>query len=322
MIQVSRLTKTFTTYTRNQTFRDVVKSLFRREEKQVHAVHDISFKIAQGEIVGFLGPNGAGKSTTLKMLCGVLHPTSGEVKVLDYVPWKQRKKYVGHIGAVFGQKTQLMWDVPPLDAFYLNKEVYQIPTETFERNLADMTELLQVHDVIRKPTRQLSLGERMKCEFMMAMLHDPGIVFLDEPTIGLDMIAKEKIRDFIMEMNQKKQVTFILTTHDMDDIAHLAKRVIIINHGQIVYDDSFESLSKHLGGKKLVTVSTRQPLPSLDREGVKIIKAISEYSVQLELNTEELELNAFISYVNGESVINDMTIEEPPIEQVIKELYQ
>ena len=192
LINVENLTKIYKSYERGNTFKEAVKSLFIRKPIYVHALKNISFSIQPGELVGFLGPNGAGKSTTLKILTGILYPTSGNVEIMGYTPWKHRKKYVAKIGAVFGQKSQLLWDIPPLDAFYLNKAIYSIPERNFKRTMNNLVELLDLKDLIRKPTRLLSLGERMKCEFVMAMLHQPEIVFLDEPTIGLDVIAQRQ----------------------------------------------------------------------------------------------------------------------------------
>jgi ABC-2 type transport system ATP-binding protein len=253
------------------------------------------------------------------MLSGILHPTSGEVNVMGFTPWKDRKKYVSHIGAVFGQKSQLLWDIPPLDAFQLNKAIYSIPEIKFKNTLDEMVEMLNVEHIIRKPTRQLSLGERMKCEFIMAMIHKPEIVFLDEPTIGLDVIAKDKIREFIQEQN-RQGVTFILTTHDLDDVEHLAKRVIVINHGEVVFDDSINLLRSHLGQKKVIKLATRKSLAGLDLKGIKVTNTISDCSVELELDISILELNQFINHINP-YIINDLSIEELPIESVIKELY-
>src|SRR3989304_383996 len=201
MIEVKNLKRNYKTYQRGSTFTETLKGLFYRKEFIIEALKGISFSLERGELAALIGPNGAGKSTTLKILSGILFPTSGEVKVLNYVPWKDRKKYVYNIGAVFGQKSQLIWDIPPVDSFAMNKAIYDIPDAKFNKNLARLTEILNVQEVIRKPTRLLSLGERMKCEFIMAMLHDPQVVFLDEPTIGLDVIAKDNIRKFILEMN-------------------------------------------------------------------------------------------------------------------------
>lgn len=320
IIKVENLTKTYKSYERGNTFKEAVYSLFVRKAKFVEALKGISFNIEKGELVGFLGPNGAGKSTTLKVLTGILFPTDGKVDIMGYTPWKDRKKYVANIGAVFGQKSQLLWDIPPVDAFYLNKSIYTIPDSTFKKTLDYMVELLSVQDLIKKPTRLLSLGERMKCEFIMAMLHKPEIVFLDEPTIGLDVIAKDKIREFILEMN-KEGVTFILTTHDLGDVERLAKRVIVINHGETVFDNSIDALRSHLGTKKVVSISTHEPLPSLEVPGVLVKNKMSEYDAELELDVSIMELNKFIDYINKNSTISDMSVQELPIEGVIKDLY-
>jgi ABC-2 type transport system ATP-binding protein len=320
IIQAKNLEKTYTTYERGNRFRETIKSLFLRKPKLVRALKGISFTVNPGELVSFLGPNGAGKSTTLKILTGVLYPTSGEVDALGFVPWKQRRKYVAHIGAVFGQKSQLIWDIPPLDAFHLNKAIYSIPHQEFDRTLAELVEMLNIGEVIKRPTRQLSLGERMKCEFVMAMLHGPQIVFLDEPTIGLDLIAKERIREFIREMN-RKGVTFILTTHDLDDVEQLAKRVIVINYGEIVFDDSMDILRRHFGARKVVRISTQKPLPELVEPGITITNTISRHDMELELDVSVMEVNHFIEMVNRQSIIKDLAIQELPIERVIKELY-
>ncbi len=321
LITVENLTKVYQSYERGSTFREACKSLFIRKPIYVHALKEICFQIQAGELVGFLGPNGAGKSTTLKILTGILYPSSGKVNIMGYTPWKHRKKYVAKIGAVFGQKSQLLWDIPPLDAFYLNKAIYSIPERDFKRTMNDLVELLSLEDLIRKPTRLLSLGERMKCEFVMAMLHKPEIVFLDEPTIGLDVIAKDKIREFILEMN-RNGVTFILTTHDLGDVEHLARRVIVVNHGEIVFDNSIDTLRSHLGVKKIIAVSTARPLPDLAMQGINVTNRISDFKAELELDLSAYELNKFIDMLNRTSIISDLSIQEPPIENVIKELYQ
>lgn len=320
MIKVEKLTKTYTSYERGGTLREALKSLIIRKKKIVEALKGVSFEIGEGELIGFLGPNGAGKSTTLKILTGILYPTSGSVEVMGYVPWKDRRKYVANIGAVFGQKSQLLFDIPPLDSFYLNQSIYNIPDQVFKKTMNEMVEMLELESIVRKPTRQLSLGERMKCEFIMAMLHKPKIVFLDEPTIGLDVIAKEKIREFILEQN-KRGTTFILTTHDLEDVEHLAKRVIVVNHGEIVFDNTMDKLRTHLGDKKTVHVTTRKKLPSLDQPGIFIRKQLSDRDVELELDLSVLKLNEFIKKLNEESIINDMSIDSLEIENIIKDLY-
>ncbi|WP_088105531.1 ABC transporter ATP-binding protein [Halalkalibacter urbisdiaboli] len=321
VIQVRSLEKTYSTYERGSSFIDTITSLFNRKKIVVQAVKGIDFDIKKGEIVGFLGPNGAGKSTTIKMLTGVLHPSAGIVEILGYSPWKQRKKYVKNIGAVFGQKSQLLWDTPPLDAFYMNKAIYDLKDEPFQETLNELVELLEVENIIRKPTRQLSLGERMKCEFIMAMLHRPSVVFLDEPTIGLDMIAKEKIRQFILEMN-KRGVTFLLTTHDLSDVEQLASRVIVINHGEIVFDQSFQVLRNFLGAKKIVVLRTQYPLKWSNINGIKILKQKSDVEAEIELDMEHLPMKDFIRVINERFTILDMSMDSVPIEEVIKELYQ
>ena len=321
IINVENLCKTYVTYKRGHTFWETVKSIFKRKKILVEALKSISFSIEKGELLGLLGPNGAGKSTTIKILTGILYPTAGRVESYGYVPWKQRKKYVAHIGAVFGQKSQLVWDIPPLDSFYMNKAIYDIRTADYNKRLDKMVAMLNAGEIIKKPTRQLSLGERMRCEFIMAMLHNPKIVFLDEPTIGLDVIAKEQIRMFIKEMNAQG-VTFILTTHDMDDVEHLARRVIVINHGEIVFDGQMDALKNYLGTKKIVRLATHEKLPALKKSGVEHIRMLSEYEAELELDLARIELNKFIKTINEKNTIRDISIHEPPIETVIKKLYE
>lgn len=320
IIEVAELKKTYIHYERGGSFFEAVKSIFSRKALPVEALKGISFTIEPGELVGFLGPNGAGKSTTIKILTGVLYPSSGRVKVAGYVPWRDRVKYVAGIGAVFGQKSQLIWDIPPVDAFLMNKAIYRIPEKQYRVTLDMLVSLLEVERHIKTPTRQLSLGERMRCEFIMAMLHRPQIIFLDEPTIGLDVVAKEKIRNFIREMNDQG-VTFILTTHDLDDVERLAKRVILINRGQIIFDNTIGALRGYLGKKKFVTVYTAKPLVTAAFPGMKIINPLSEYQMEMELDMEAVELNTFIRHIDEKYEIKDLTIEEPPIENILKSLY-
>lgn len=321
IIRIEDLVKTYKTYERGSTFFDTLKSLFIRKSIDITALKGITLGVGEGELLGFLGPNGAGKSTTLKILTGVLFPTSGRADVMGFTPWKQRKAYVANIGAVFGQKSQLIWDIPPMDSFEMNKAIYGISSGDFKLRLDEMVEMLDLRNIIRKPTRQLSLGERMKCEFIMAMLHGPKIVFLDEPTIGLDVIAKEKIRDFIREQNNKG-VTFILTTHDLGDVEELAKRVVVVNNGEIVFDDTVDALKKFSGVKKRVSLTVKKELPDMsDIPGVLLTSRTSPYIAELELDMLKIELNLFIQSVNEKYIISDMIMSDPPIESVIKELY-
>lgn len=321
IISVNNLTKNYETYKRGSGFSETVKSFFKREKVIVNAVNDISFNVEEGEIVGILGPNGAGKSTTIKMLTGTLYPTSGDITVMDYVPHKDRISYVNHIGAVFGQKSQLVWDIPPIDSFNMNKAIYSIADKDYNERLTMLTELFELKDITNKPTRVLSLGERMKCEFIMAMLHRPKIVFLDEPTIGLDVIAKQRIRQFIKEMN-KNGTTFILTTHDLEDVEQLAQKVIIINHGQKVFDDTLQSLQLNLGAKKIVQLTLVKPVNNINLEGVKIIEKKSELEYTLEVNIEKNSISSFIRSLTELCEFSDISIKELPMEKIITEIYE
>ena len=323
IISVENLSKEYTTYKRGESFGSTLKSLFFREKIIVQAVNSISFDIQPGEIVGLLGENGAGKSTTIKMLTGVLFPTAGQVSVLDYKPYTQRKKYVQHIGAVFGQKSQLIWDIPPLDSFALNKAIYCIPEDFYRQRLDAMLDLLHIREIVEKPTRVLSLGERMKCEFVMAMLHDPKVVFLDEPTIGVDIVAKEAIRSFIRSMNEQG-VTFILTTHDLEDVERLAHRVIVISSGKIVFDDSLAELRHYLGEKKtvhIVTKGTLPPLGDLLGDGVSLVETSGDKEAVLEVDNAILPMDVFIGRLASFGELQDLAIKEMAIEEIIKAIY-
>lgn len=320
IIKVQNLVKTYKTYKRGSGFKESLKSFFRRETVTVNAVDDISFEIGQGTICGILGPNGAGKSTTIKMLCGALFPTSGQINVLGYSPARDRAKYVRKIGAVFGQRSQLIWDIPPVDSFAMNKAIYGISDEDYHRRLGEMTELFDVGEVIHKPTRVLSLGERMKCEFIMAMLHGPEIVFLDEPTIGLDVIAKNKIREVISKMNRNR-TTFILTTHDLEDVEQLADNVIIINHGKKVFDDTLSSLKSALGSKKIINLTLAKPYSGSEINGVEIIGRNSELDVSLEVDTEQQEITDFLKSLTDHVDFKDISVKELPMDRIITKIY-
>ena len=320
VITVKNLNRSYVTYKRGDTLLETVKSLFVREKVVIEAVRDVSFDIEPGTITGLLGENGAGKSTTIKMLTGVLHPTSGDIRVLGYVPFAERARYVKHIGAVFGQKSQLIWDIPPADSFRLNMAVYGILEADYRRRLDRMIGLLNLGGIVEKPTRVLSLGERMKCEFIMCMLHAPRVVFLDEPTIGLDVLAKDAIRDFIRELN-REGVTFILTTHDLADVESLAHRVIIINRGRKVFEDSLGALKRHLGNKKNVRVVMNTPLPQ-DLAGITVLSRSGDREAELLIDMDSLPMSAFLARLSGWGELKDIAIEELGIETVIKAIYE
>ncbi|MGN0666420.1 MAG: ATP-binding cassette domain-containing protein [Huintestinicola sp.] len=319
-IKAENLVKSYTTYKRGSGFKETVKSFFKREAVTVNAVDNISFEIERGTICGILGPNGAGKSTTIKMLCGALFPTGGSIDVLGFSPARDRVKYVQKIGAVFGQKSQLIWDIPPADSFAMNKAIYDISDSSYKKQLDDMTQLFDVEDVIHKPTRVLSLGERMKCEFIMAMLHSPEVVFLDEPTIGLDVIAKNKIREVVGEMN-RNGTTFILTTHDLEDVEQLADNVIIINHGKKVFDDSLSSLKKTLGSKKIITLKLTKPYLLNNINGVPIIHRDNDLDLSLEIDTEKQGITSFLKDLTAQLDFKDISVKELPMDMIITRIY-
>lgn len=323
IITVKNLKKKYTSHERGEGLFEAVKALFKRKKKIFRALKGVSLEIKKGEVVAFLGPNGAGKSTTIKILTGVMYPDSGSVVIDGFVPWKDRQKYVRNIGAVFGQKSQLIWDLPPIDAYYFHKDVYKLEEKEFKVQLDMLIGILDIKDIVKRPTRQLSLGERMRCEFVSAMLHKPKIVFLDEPTIGLDIFAKETIRSFIKEMNDKFGTTFIVTSHDLEDIENLCDRVIVINKGEIVFDDKFSKLT--FANKKHIIVSFHDKIDFAKLKklkGIKVSKKISEYSVELVVNTTNKYLDEIIKDIRMGKRIKDMEIKNPPISDVIKKIYE
>lgn len=250
MIEVENVSKSFRIAKRNAGLKEAVKSLWHREYEVVQALDNISFTIQDGEMVGYIGPNGAGKSSTIKILSGILTPESGRVSINGRTPWKQRQEHVKEIGVVFGQRSQLWWDVPVVDSFYLLKDIYSVPEEEFRQNFEELTELLNLREIVRTPARQLSLGQRMRCEIAASLLHSPKILFLDEPTIGLDAVSKLAVREFILKLNETKKTTVILTTHDMQDIEALTKRIILIGKGKILSDSSLEELKQQFSGEE------------------------------------------------------------------------
>ena len=326
IITIEHLHKDYKTYKRGTSFGENLKAFFHREAVLIPAVNDVSFSVRKGSITGVLGPNGAGKSTLIKMMTGTLFPTSGEIDVMGFNPSKYRTKYVQHIGAVFGQKSQLIWDIPPADSFMMNAAIYDIPKKEYLERLKNMTELFELGEVIYKPTRVLSLGERMKCEFIMAMLHNPPVVFLDEPTIGLDVIAKQKIRQFIAEMN-KLGTTFILTTHDLEDVEQLAQEVIIINHGKKVFDGDLHTLRNTLGEKKIVTLTFEKQLSGNDEtlfkniKGTKLLNKVSDMEYEIEADMKVIKTPALLKQLSENFPLKDISVRELPMEEIITKIY-
>lgn len=297
-----------------------LNSLFQQKYRYITAVDGINFNIKKGEIRGLIGPNGAGKSTVIKIISGILFPTEGTVEVLGYIPWLQRQEYVKNIGVVLGQKTQLLWDLPPSDTFLLNKAMYKIPDKKFKENVNYFKEILNIEDVIKRPVRNLSLGERMKCELVCAMLHEPQLVYLDEPTIGLDVFAKESMRQFIKDINRDKGVTIILTTHDLDDVEDLCKNVTIINKGAIVCDDSIEQLKSIFSNKKAVEVKFSRPVENSLLREFNIIHSTS-LTAKIEFDLSKSKLQEEIYRLFSIFPIQDLNIESIRIEDVIKHYY-
>lgn len=321
IISVKDLRKTFKVYKKEKGFIKSVRSLFKRKHHIVNAVNKIDFTIKKGEIRALIGPNGAGKSTTIKMLSGILYPDTGEVEVMGLNPWKQRKEYVRNIGVVFGQKSQLIMDLPAIDTYLINREMYKIPRKQFTENLEYFKKILGISEIIQKPVRQLSLGEKMKCELVCAFLHDPKLVYLDEPTIGLDIISKDIIRDFIKEVNRDKQTTFIITTHDMDDIENLCNNITVINHGSIVYDNSISNLKSFYTQKKMINFNFIKPINRsvLDEYTIIDFKPLSA-TVEIDLAGKDFEKE--IQKLFSLLPVQDMNIHGVDITTLIKQIYK
>lgn len=287
----------------------------------IDAVKDVSFEIEKGEIVGYIGPNGAGKSTTIKMLSGILLPTAGNIRVNNLDPFKDRSKYVSKIGVVFGARSQLAFDIPAEDTFDLLKDIYKLNSEEYFKTKEELIELLDIRDVIKKPVRSLSLGQRMRCEIAASLLHKPDILFLDEPTIGLDATSKKVIRDFILKINKERKVTVILTTHDMQDIVSLAKRIILIGKGQILYDGSLAKLKSKYGSYKTIVADTKQTIKEVKMKGVLSKKKCDNgYSFIIDSNL--ISVSKFVSHITSNYQVDDIDIENEQIDDVILKLYQ
>lgn len=320
MIDVNNLTKTFKTYRKEPGLTGSIKGLFRREAFFNEAVKAVSFSLEEGELVGFLGPNGAGKTTLLKMLSGILTPTSGEVRVLGFVPWERDRAYQRQFAIVMGQKNQLWWDLPPSESFALNREIYQVDRQSFDRTLDEMIALLDLKEILNVPVRQLSLGQRMKCELVAALLHQPRVLFLDEPTIGLDVISQEKIRGFIQEYNRLKRTTVLLTSHYMRDVEQLCRRVLVINHGRIVYDGSLEDLSQRYVDHKVIKIRFAAPQTAAALSGEEGVVEIDAHHAVLKVKKKEVAQTTH--RLLGRLPIDDLSVEEVEVEEVIRRIFE
>ncbi|OGD22998.1 MAG: ABC transporter [Candidatus Aminicenantes bacterium RBG_16_63_16] len=317
-IHIHDLHKTYIVSEREGGVRAALASLVHRKKQEVRAVDGISFDLAPGEIVGFLGPNGAGKTTTLKMLSGLLHPTSGELSVLGFVPWKRDHDYLRQITLVMGQRNQLVWDIPAVDSFELNRAVYRVPAADFRKALDELTQLLDLGPLLKKPVRNLSLGERMKCEVAAALLHRPQVVFLDEPTIGLDVTMQRRIRAFIAEYNRRHGATVLLTSHYMADVVALTRRVIVIHHGKLLFDGDLSALVERFTAHKTIVVTLGDCTADLSAYG----EVVSCTDGDVTLRVPKAETARVTGRLLADYPVLDLTVEDPPIEEVIDRVFQ
>ena len=319
IVEVSQLRKFYSVFKKEPGLAGSFKSIFKRQYEEVKAVSDISFNIEEGELVGFIGPNGAGKTTTLKCLSGLLYPDSGFVSVLGFQPWERKPEFQKQFALVMGQKNQLWWDLPPMETFLLNKEIYEVPNKQFKKTLDELVEILDVEDILKIQVRKLSLGQRMKCELIAALLHSPRVLFLDEPTIGLDVVMQKKIRDFIKEYNQRYKATVILTSHYMGDVKELCERVMIIDKGQLVFDGALEKIIKKYVEHKLISVVLSE---KVEMKKLKEIGEVKEFAYpHVDFEVKKQQTSTLAAKILEELPVADLNIEEPPIEEIIRDLF-
>src|SRR5689334_7930746 len=320
-IEVQGLTKTYRTYKKAPGFRGAIKGLFKRDYETTHAARDIRFAVEEGELVGFLGPNGAGKTTTLKMLAGLLYPTSGTARVLGYIPWERRDGYRRQFALLLGQKNQLWWDLPARESLELNSKIYGIPPEQFQRSVAEMTEMLDCKDKLGVMVRELSLGERMKMELIASLLHQPKVLFLDEPTIGLDVVSQKTVRNFLREHNSRRKTTILLTSHYMADIQELCRRVIIIDQGSIFFDGKLSEIIDRFADFKLITIqcdgAANRPAANLAHFG----EVIEQSAEAIKLKVKRDRVIQVCKELLDELPVTDIDIQEVPIEDLIRKIF-
>lgn len=321
MIKVEHLTKDYQRVKRREGFLGGLRTLFSTEYQITRAVDDISFHINKGELVGYIGPNGAGKSTSIKMLCGILVPTGGQIEVNGLVPHKNRMENARQIGAVFGQKTQLWWDVPVIESLRLFRDIYKVPEAQFKRNLDLFNELLDLHEFQNTPVRQLSLGQRLRADMAAALLHDPRLLFLDEPMIGVDVVVKERLRTFIQQINREQGVTILLTTHDMVDIEKICSRIMIIDRGHIVYDGSLAQMRDKYGTQRTLVVEFEEAIPDFAAPQATLVKSEGRKK-WFAFNRFETTPSNLITHIGAQFPILDLAVEEPEIEAIVRTIYQ
>ena len=321
IIEFQNVCKEFKISTRKKGVLEAIKALFKPNKKIIHALKDVSFEIEQGDIVGYIGPNGAGKSTTIKIMSGILTPTSGQCSILGYTPWKDRQKYVKHIGVVFGQRSQLWWDVPVADSMDLLKDIYKIPQQEYEETLALLTKTLHLEEIMSRPLRQLSLGQKMKCELAGALLHRPQILFLDEPTIGLDAVTKLAVRDFIQYINREWKTTIILTTHDMSDIEALTNKIILIGRGQILYNGSFNAIKEKYGNIKTIDVEFVKEYDDITLEGYTVVSHNKNTATFRNLPNVHFNTKDFINTISKKYEIIDFSVKSVSVDEILARMY-
>lgn len=319
VIEVRHLKKYYQVHQKEPGLSGSFQALFHRRYYDVKAVDGLSFRIHEGELVGFIGPNGAGKTTTLKILAGLLYPTGGYVNVLGFIPWERKKEFQKQFAIVMGQKAQLWWDLPAYETFILNREIYEIPERRFRQVLSDLTEMLAVKDILKVQVRRLSLGQRMKCELIAALLHTPKVLFLDEPTIGLDVVMQKKMREFIKEYNRKYQATILLTSHYMGDVKELCERVMMIDKGQLAFDGSLSEVVEKIADHKILSVIFQG---FVTREQLTHLGEVTAFDFpRAVLKVPRRETSARAAQLLAEFNVEDLNIEEPPIEDVIREMF-
>jgi len=321
MIELNGICKTFRVARRGSGMKAAVKALFHREYDRVEALRDVSFSVRDGEMVGYIGPNGAGKSSTVKIMSGILTPDCGECRINGRTPWKERTAHVREIGVVFGQRSQLWWDVPVIDSFELIRDIYSVPEEDYRKNLSTLTELLNLEEILKTPVRQLSLGQRMRCEIAASLLHSPKILFLDEPTIGLDAVSKIAVREFIRDLNRRQGTTVILTTHDMQDIEALTERILLIGKGRILLDGSLSELKHTRSKERTLTLQYNGAFPGELPPGLSLTESQPGRAV-LQTDGGLLPPDEAIAWLSAHTEVTDLSVTAPSIEELVVGLYQ